>query len=193
MARLFTAVELEPEIRDRIADVQSRLAKTLDSGRTGLRLVRPAQLHLTLVFLGEVEESRVPAVVAAMSEDLPLAPFDIEFASVGVFPPRGPARVLWVGVRRGAAELTGLFDVVSDRLTGVGVPRETRPFSPHLTLGRWRDRGAKLRTSALPDVDTVGVQTVSAVTLFHSRLRPQGPDHSVLAHAQLTGSTGTLN
>jgi RNA 2',3'-cyclic 3'-phosphodiesterase len=187
MARLFTAVELEPEIRDRIADVQSRMARSLDTGRTGLRLVRPAQLHLTLVFLGEIEDSRVPAVVAAMSDDLPVATFDIEFSTAGVFPPRGPARVLWIGVRRGARELTRLFDAVSDRLTSVGLPRETRPFAPHLTLGRWRDRGAKLRPSVLPDIGTVGVQTVSSVTLFRSRLLPEGPEHSVLAHAPLRG------
>jgi 2'-5' RNA ligase len=101
--------------------------------------------------------------------------------------------VLWTGVRRGARELAGLFDAVSDRLASVGVPRETRPFAPHLTLGRWRGRGAKLSASALPDIGPVGVQTVSSVTLFRSRLLPQGPEHSVLAHAPLTGSTRTLN
>jgi 2'-5' RNA ligase len=193
MARLFTAIELDPGVRETIVGRQTELARALDSANTGLRLVRPAQLHLTLVFLGEVEEARVPAIVRTMSADLPIAPFEIEFASCGVFPPRGPARVLWLGIDRGARQVTALFDAVSERLQQVGVPRETRPFSPHLTLGRWRDRGARIRSAALPDVGLVARQRVESVTLFHSRLLPQGPEHTPLAHARLSGPASPLN
>ena len=99
MARLFTAIELGAEVRERIAACQAELAGAVSSGRTdGLRLVRAAQLHLTLVFLGEIDDARVPVIVDAMTADLPMPPFEIEFASCGVFPQHGPARVLWLGV-----------------------------------------------------------------------------------------------
>ena len=187
MARLFTAIELGPQVRDRVATCQAELAHAVRTGeRDTLRLVRSAQLHLTLVFLGEIADDRVPAIVEAMTADLPLPPFDIEFASCGIFPPHGPARVLWLGVGDGASQTRWVFDVVSDRLASVGIARERKPFVPHLTLGRWRDGAAGNPRLLLPTVGTVAVQRVSVVTLFHSRLLPQGPEHRPLAQARLS-------
>ena len=187
MARLFTAIELGPQVRERVATCQAELARAVRTAeRDSLRLVRTAQLHLTLVFLGEIADDRVPAIVEAMTPDLPLPPFDIEFASCGIFPPHGPARVLWLGVGDGANQTTLVFDAVSERLELVGVPHERRPFVPHLTLGRWRDRAAGNPRLLLPKVGTVAMQRVSAVTLFHSRLLPQGPEHRALAQARLS-------
>jgi RNA 2',3'-cyclic 3'-phosphodiesterase len=194
MARLFTGIELGAKVRERVAACQAELAAAIGGGRRdGLRLVRAVHLHLTLVFLGEIDDARVPAVVEAMTADLPLPPFDIEFASCGVFPPHGHARVLWLGVGRGAQETAVLFEMVSERLETVGVPRERRPFTPHLTLGRWRDRALRDPRSLLPDIGTVAVQRVSAVTLFHSRLLPQGPEHQRLAQARLSGPAVALH
>jgi len=194
MARLFTAIELGPEVRERIAACQAELASAVGGGRgDGLRLVRAAQLHLTLVFLGEIGDARVPAIVEAMTADLSMPSFDIEFASCGVFPPHGQARVLWLGVGRGDRETATLFETVSDRLETVGVPRERRPFAPHLTLGRWRDRVTRDPRPLLPEIGSVAVQRVSAVTLFHSRLLSQGPEHRTLAQARLTGPALALH
>ena len=194
MARLFTAIELDAGARERIAACQAELATAIGGDRSGrLRLVRAAQLHLTLVFLGEIADARIPAVIEAMTVDLAMPPFDIEFASCGVFPPHGPARVLWLGVRDGAPETTLLFDLVSERLEKVGVPRERRPFAPHLTLGRWRDGAARDPRLLLPETGAVAVQSVSAVTLFHSRLLSEGPEHRPLAQARLSGPEGALH
>jgi 2'-5' RNA ligase len=188
MARLFTAIELDAEARDSIAAYQARLASAVGGGGSdALRLVRPAQMHLTLVFLGEIADARIPAVVGALTTELPMPPFEIEFASCGVFPPHGPARVLWLGIRNGARETRALFDLVSERLETVGVSRERRPFAPHLTLGRWRHGAARNPRPLLPETGPVAVQGVSAVTLFHSRLLPQGSDHRRLAQARLSG------
>jgi 2'-5' RNA ligase len=188
MARLFTAIELGAEVRERIAACQAELASAVSGSRSDrLRLVRAAQLHLTLVFLGEIADARVPAIVDAMTGDLPMPPFEIEFASCGVFPQHGPARVLWLGVGKGAGQTTSLFEMVSERLETAGVRRERRPFAPHLTLGRWRDRAARDPRPVLPDVGVVAVQHIAAVTLFHSRLLPPGPEHRPLARARLSG------
>jgi len=194
MARLFTAIELDADVRDRIAACQARLAGAMSGGRSGgLRLVRAAQMHLTLVFAGEIGDAQVPAVVAAMTADLPMLSFEIEFASCGVFPQHGPARVLWLGVRRGAGETASLFEMVSERLVAVGVPRERRPFTPHLTLGRWRDGAPRDPGALLPEIGAVAVQRVSAVTLFHSRLLPHGPEHRPLARTRLSGPAVALH
>jgi len=187
MARLFIAIELGAEARERIAACQAELASAIGAGTSDrLRLVRAAQLHLTLVFLGEIADARVPAIVEAMTADLPMPSFEIEFAACGVFPPHGPARVLWLGVRGGAPKTTLLFELVSERLETAGVPRERRPFAPHLTLGRWRDRAARGPRPHLPEIGVVAMQRVSAVTLFHSRLLPQGPEHHALARTRLS-------
>ncbi|MBS1820324.1 MAG: RNA 2',3'-cyclic phosphodiesterase [Acidobacteria bacterium] len=186
MARLFTAIELTGATRDAVAAEQRRLTGALrSSGGRDLRMVRAPQLHLTLVFLGEVAEDRVPTITEAMGRDLPCEPFSLSFAGAGVFPPRGPARVLWLGVAEGAAQVVRLFDLVSDRLAAVGVPRETRVFAPHLTIGRWRERGPS--RLSLPEVGTIATEPVSVVTLFHSRLLAAGPEHTAIAHARLAG------
>ena len=187
MARLFTAIELGPQVRERVAACQADLARAVRAGgHAGLRLVRAAQLHLTLVFLGEIADAAVPGIVEVMSRELSLPPFDIEFVSCGVFPPRGPARLLWLGVGDGAVQTRHVFEAVSDRLDSAGVPREHRAFVPHLTLGRWRDRAAEDPRRLLPELGRVAVQRVSAVTLFQSRLLPGGPEHRRLAQARLS-------
>ena len=194
MARLFTAIELDAEARERIAACQAELATAIGGDRSGrLRLVRAAQLHLTIVFLGEIADARIPAVVEAMTLNLAMPPFDIEFASCGVFPPHGPARVLWLGVGDGARETTLLFELVSERLEKVGVLRQRRPFAPHLTLGRWRDGAARDPRPLLPETGVVAVQSVSAVTLFHSRLLSEGPEHRRLAQARLSRPQSALH
>ena len=194
MARLFTAIELGPQVRERVASRQAELAQALRTGGfEGLRLVRAEQLHLTLVFLGEIADARVPDIVAVMTADLPLPAFDIEFAHCGVFPPHGPPRVLWLGVDGGAGHARSVFEAVAERLESGGGPRERRPFVPHLTLGRWRGAPPGDPTLILRKVGTVAVQRASAVTLFHSRLLPRGPEHRPLAQARLAAPFAALH
>ncbi len=185
MARLFTAIELEPSVRAAVADHQAQCARQLRD--PGFRLVRPSQLHLTLVFMADVDAQRVPALSDVMNLALPCAPFTLAFGGWGVFPPRGPARVLWLGVEYGNAEVQALFDAVTARLASAGIPGERRSFAPHLTLGRWRESSRSPRPN-LPPTGTVGVQRVTSVTLFHSRLLPAGSEHTVLARAPLAGA-----
>jgi 2'-5' RNA ligase len=191
MARLFTAIELSDDARVRVVGAQEILARAAGSG--DLRLVKAAQLHLTLVFIGEVDESRIAIITDALTPDIPLDPFEMTIASCGVFPPRGLARVLWLGLSTGGSEVGALYRVVATRLEQVGVRGEPRPFSPHLTIGRWREGHGGARRRALPDIGTVARQTVSAVTLFRSRLSPAGPEHTLLATARLAGSSAALH
>jgi 2'-5' RNA ligase len=187
--RLFVAVDLPDEARQAIGVHQKLIADTLSKSREGLKLVDPARMHLTLVFLGE----------ESMNAPVSVAPFDMAFGGVGVFPPRGRARVLWIGLTEGADLLARLQHDIAERIRVVGIAFDDRPFHPHLTLGRWRDADRR-RTSATrrgtPErlrreataLDRSGIARVrvTRATLYQSRLSSSGAAYTALAHATLT-------
>jgi 2'-5' RNA ligase len=194
--RLFVAIDLDDRARAAVAAEQKRLA-ALDPGGSPLRWVRSEQLHLTIAFIGEVEESRASLAASALSEGVDQPPFEVVFEGLGVFPPRGAPRALWVGVGRGEAALRALAHGIAEVLARAGFVLEGRPFSPHLTLARWKtsrpgDRlrilaeGAGPRRSA---GSAPGIQARVAVdhaTLYCSRLSSSGPSYTGLARANLT-------
>src|SRR6185503_14853417 len=131
--RLFVAVDLSEEARRAMAAEQKRIAAALGGRQTSVKWVRPEHMHLTLVFLGSVDEARAGAVVDAIGRDVDAAPFDMVFDGVGVFPPHGEPRVLWTGVRQGAAELVTLHRELGQRAGALGIALDERAFHPHLT------------------------------------------------------------
>jgi RNA 2',3'-cyclic 3'-phosphodiesterase len=186
--RLFVAVELSRRTRDAMADEQKRMAAAIGRAGAPLKWVRVDQAHLTLVFLGEVDEARMPALVGAFGTDIDLAPFEMVFTGIGVFPARGAPRVLWAGIDGGLPELQALHDVVAARVGAQGVPVEAREFHPHLTLARWpaaqpSDR-ERARAAARPGA--IARERVTGATLFESRLSPAGAAHTALARVNLT-------
>jgi 2'-5' RNA ligase len=135
--RLFFAVELPREIREAVAAYAARLRREFLAARASWP--RPESLHLTLKFLGEVEAIRLDALhhAAAAAADW-LAPFELTIDGTGTFPPRGAARVLWLGVRDDSGQLSRLQLRLDEECARVGFPRESKPFRPHLTLARAR-------------------------------------------------------
>jgi 2'-5' RNA ligase len=186
--RLFVAVDLSEDARQAIAAEQERIAAALADARARLKWVRPGHMHLTLVFLGEVEDARVPLVVDAVGRDVDAPPFDVTFAGAGVFPPHRAPRALWVGVGAGASELTALQQEVTRRVAALGVALDDRPFSPHLTLGRWRTSRSSDGRRALAAVrqGAIARVRVTSATLYHSHLSSSGPTYTALARANLT-------
>lgn len=149
-----------------------------------------ANLHLTLRFLGNIEDEAARRVIEAMRAPMvqPLAP--ITLAGLGTFPPKGRPRVLHVSVERGLDLLRALRDDVDARLAPVcSWEPETRLFAPHLTLARGRDR------ANIPPADFSALIAgmtwprvtfdVSRVTLFSSRTLPAGPEYTAEAQAAL--------
>ena len=182
--RLFAAIDLSDEARLAIAGQQTRIRRELADD--SLRWVQTDHMHLTLAFIGEVEPARGAAIADCMSAPFPQRPFRLVFGGVGVFPPHGAPRVLWLGALDGAPEAVELQRAVALRLESVGVLREDRVFRPHLTLGRWRDgrpavRGSLAQQGAVP----VAEVAVAAVTLYQSRLSSSGPAYTALARAPL--------
>src|SRR5207247_1313213 len=132
-----------------VGEEQNRIASTLGGSAGKLKWVRPDHAHLTLVFLGDVEEMRVPAVIETASRHVEGSPIEIMLDTIGVFPRRGAPRVLWIGLGEGASRLSELQHELAQRITALGIPLEDRPFHPHLTLARWRESRSPDRDRAL--------------------------------------------
>jgi RNA 2',3'-cyclic 3'-phosphodiesterase len=194
--RLFIAVDLSEEARGAIAAEQKRIAAALGGAKTStsrhpVKWVKPDHAHLTLVFLGNVDAGRVASVVEAVGGDMDRAPFDMVLEGVGVFPPRGAPRVLWIGTTAGAAELIALQRRLSSRVASLGVELEARPFHPHLTIGRWRESHPSDRDRVLAAARSGAIARVRVeyATLYESRLSPSGAVYSPLTRANLAPRT----
>jgi 2'-5' RNA ligase len=180
--RAFLAIPLSEDLRHRAEELQKELSPSLPD----VRWVRPENLHLTLRFLPDLPEETVEKIGQIMlSVGTLLPPFRIDVTSLGTFPGPTRARILWLGIDGGAA-LGELFHALDERFATIGLPRETRPFTPHLTLGRWRQPGAIpqdlwQRRAAL----TLGDFRADRMILFESRLAASGAIHLPLRVAPL--------
>jgi 2'-5' RNA ligase len=185
--RLFVALDLDDAARRAIAALQQRVVMAVGAGPS-VKMVDPMHMHLTLAFLGEIADPAVPAIVDTLSTHIDLRSFAAELQGLGVFPPRGTPRILWVGVREGATQIEEVQREVTSRLTRLGVAVERRLFHPHLTLARWRtseptDRRRALSADPHAVVARLGVDHF---TIYHSRLSPAGPTYTALTRVNLT-------
>jgi 2'-5' RNA ligase len=147
--RLFVALEIPSAVRDNLAALIDELrAADGTKSRQGPRWVRPENLHVTLKFIGHVDAAKLEPIRAALSQVRSDSPVEIEFRGLGFFPSEKRPRVLWVGMKSSPNLLT-LANDIDERLEPLGVPRETREFTPHLTLARFDALGMseKLRAA----------------------------------------------
>lgn len=193
--RLFIAVELSAEVRQALARLQQDLQRQLPP--KVVRWTNADGVHLTLKFLGDTPESRVAAITQGItSAAAGFAPFELRVAGLGCFPNPRQARVLWVGVPDVPKALAGLQRAVDLQMARLDFPRETRPFSPHLTLGRVNDRSSSAERQALAgllmrkQVGDLGTVSVQEVVLFQSELRPGGAVYTELARSRVGNSSG---
>ena len=197
MIRTFVAIELDEEIRKAIAgtqgQVQEQLMQQLRLRTPGVRVqwVRPDSIHLTLKFLGDIDEALVEAIRAALLPVVRMQPrFVVEVGGLGVFPDLRAPRVLWIGLFGQVEALMYLAAEVEAALTGVGFPPESRRLSPHLTLARIKERsrevGKGLADSGLMTQPfRIGSLAVDAVCLMKSDLKPSGAVYTRLAQVTL--------
>jgi 2'-5' RNA ligase len=152
--------------------------------------VRAENLHVTLRFLGSVEEGALPDVREALEEAAEgTAPFTVTLGGLGGFPsPRAP-RVIWAGVATGGEALAALYGRLETALARRAIPPEERPFHAHVTLGRAREpRGAGALGTVLEERrEAFGEVVVDAIHLMRSELDPSGARYSVLARVPLGG------
>lgn len=186
--RTFIALDVERFTRDRLAGLQERLA----AEGAAAKWVEPENLHLTLLFLGEVDMREIPNVCREVERAAAeCRPFAMTLAGTGAFPsPRHP-RILIVHVTEGADEIIELHDKIESRLLELGsYRREDRPFKPHLTIGRVRGKqeGDGMSAAIRKFESWEGGQSqVGEVLVMGSELRSEGPKYIVLGRAPLLG------
>jgi RNA 2',3'-cyclic 3'-phosphodiesterase len=171
--RAFVAVDLEPQTAQQIAAAIDQLRPRMP----GIRWLPPANFHLTLKFLGDIDEAKVAPIAAALERDLyPFSCCTINAKGLGVFPDLKRPRILWVGLVGG--ELNVLASRVEKSLVSFGFAAEKRAFTPHLTVGRWRqfdgspkELGDEIEKWRGHDF---GRSKIDQVTLFQSVLKPEG-------------------
>lgn len=182
--RLFIAVELAEAIRERLSAAQERLRRC----PCGVKWVKPELMHLTLKFLGEVEEAAIAGIGAAIAAAAQgVSPFDLTVAGLGAFPERGAPRVLWAGIQDNGS-LALLNRRLEEGLAPLGFPPEGRPFSPHLTIGRVKEpRGAGALRGVLDRERAAefGSCRVEEIILMLSVLSPAGPTYTPLRRHRL--------
>jgi len=185
--RCFLALPLPAAICRGVTAVQEALR--IRCGEADVRWSRPETSHLTLQFLGNVERDRMLALVPALGAEVATHRIArLALHGVGAFPSPRRARVLWLGVTDGGPALIHLANALWRVTSPLGVPAESKPFTPHLTLGRVRapQRGADLAAAiAACAPSDGGAWTPDAVVLFESRLHPKGAVHEALATLSL--------
>lgn len=186
--RLFLAVEINDLLRNRAITLQQSLALVAP----GANWVSSENLHLTLVFLGEVDDKELFTVCrAAEKVGKKHSPFSITLAGVGAFPHSRRPRTVWAGVSEGHEELIRLQDDLSNALIDAGTyRREERAYVPHLTLGRVKSEADGLALSAelKKHADWQGGDSeVAEVLVMSSTLRREGPEYTVVGRAELAG------
>jgi len=184
--RLFVAVDLSSEAIDEATRIAVEIRKR--RGALPLRWVPPANMHLTVRFIGHVAAD-VDPVVRALVAPVPLQPFDITFGGCGAFPPAGAVRVVWIGLASGGPQLTRLSGLFDDRLRPFGFEPEGRPFSPHLTLARATraERVPREVRDLLARIEVRPVVTrIGHAVLYRSHLSPSGARYEPLAQIPLS-------
>jgi 2'-5' RNA ligase len=192
--RSFVAIELPDEARNALADLQENL-KAQVPPKT-VRWTRPASIHLTLQFLGDVAPGAVEPIADALRGVCAKhTPFTFELQNLGVFPNPNRPRVVWVGVAEPSGTLIALQKGVTQALEPLGFEPERRAYTPHLTIGRADRRAVRRELAEVgelvagSEVGTLCQVTVEHITLMKSDLQPSGAVYTPLAVLAL-GSQG---
>ena len=190
--RLFVAIELTDPVRRHIANLMDTLR---GEGVQGFRWVNLEGIHLTLKFLGNVPEGSVDEIVEGMEEAVEgVTPFSLSTENLGAFPALGSPRVLWVGVHGEVDPLLLLQSRLEEALVARGFAKETRVFSPHLTLARARGRLSPTTrqhlTTAMDSAQAAVNQElpVGLLSLMESKLTSHGAIYTRRAQISLRRS-----
>lgn len=186
--RSFLAFELPSEIKKVVA----RVSEELRQSTLKARWVKVDNIHLTVVFMGNIETEDIPAIAQGVNEVCQtFGSFDLSIKGVGCFPNRSNPRVLWLGLDGDLEPMSDFRDALQGNLTGFGIKEEKRKFKPHLTLGRFRkpkkmDSNEEQLLSKYEDLSSP-VCSLKELILFKSDLKPTGAVYTKMEAWPLTG------
>jgi 2'-5' RNA ligase len=178
--RSFIAIKLPPEIRVCLERIINRLKPSTGD----VRWVKADAIHLTLKFLGDVEEGRIPEIAGCIERCVQgISPFALAVRGLGAFPGENSPQVIWISAVDESGSLARMQRSLEEGLALVGLTKEKRPFSPHLTLGRLKSpRGKEAVRRGLAELKHTdcGSFTADGVSLIKSDLKLSGPVYTVL-------------
>lgn len=186
--RTFIAIELPKGTKDALVNLQERLK----SSQADVKWVKPQNIHLTLKFLGEIDERdliKINEIIDKVAVSKPA--FKAQISLIGAFPEIDSPRIVWAGLGPGDKETKEIAFELENRLAEAGIPKEDRPFSSHITIGRTRSglNREKLVMNLKSMENKIGGDimqfSVTKVTLFKSTLTPAGPVYEALKEANL--------
>lgn len=187
--RLFVGIELNDPVREAAAGISESLRHKL-SGTVNARWIAAANLHVTLWFIGEVDDGRGERLLEVLDSPFDEPAFDVAIEGLGAFPPAGAPRVLWLRVQSGGDSLRRLHSQLAARFRPLGFEPERRPYSAHLTIARVKEVSRAIPSRALREI----LQTVPAdagrsrtthVTVFRSHLSAKGSNYEPLLRIPL--------
>jgi len=179
MIRAFIAFDIDSDlVFKRLSEVQETLINT----GADLKLVEPQNIHVTMRFLGDIQPTSIDAIYEEMKK-VSFTPFDVELKGLGAFPNLRYARVVWVGIQKGAQELKNIFDQLEPRLQRLGFRPDPKGFNPHLTIARVKSGRNKAELARQVEEMTnhkCGTIRAEYLRLKKSVLTPKGPIYSTL-------------
>lgn len=180
VVRTFIALKLDDSLHESIRKVIEKLA----CSKAGVKWVVPQNVHLTLKFLGNVEEGRLPEIYAACQRAASGSKsMELEIRKLGCFPNSRRPRVVWLGIEKDSEALRHLQKKVERELEFIGFPRENRKFRAHLTIGRVKGQQGVSKLSQLIEEENnifVGSMRADNFSVMKSRLLPDGPIYTEL-------------
>ncbi len=170
--RTFIAVDVPDEVKEQIGEYIQSIKTTMDKN---IKWVNPKNLHFTIKFLGEIRKSELPALKDCVQRTA--AEFDrflIELSGLGVFPNENNPRVFWVGTDIGGDSMLDIFHDLENMLEKCGYDRDSKTFSPHLTIGRVKKYKKATMPERIIDFDHAGFEA-KGLSIIKSTLTPDGP------------------
>jgi len=186
--RAFIAIALSLQTKNAVSKIQ----EILKSGLPKISWTKPDNLHITLKFLGEISSEQAENIKQIITEIAKTTnEFRIKLVNLGVFPNLAQARIIWIGDNKTRLALKQIVEQLELKLAAIGMLKETRIFSNHLTLGRIKNKINSFKLKEILDKTQLELASekiefnARAITLFKSNLEKTGPTYTVLAEANL--------
>jgi len=179
--RTFIAITLNEEVYSDILLLQRRL----DKYDLAIRWVNPADIHLTLKFLGDINNKEIGTILSSLAAVVcSHQSFSLSLSSIGIFPDLSCPRVIWMGIEKGKKECVSLQKNIEGSVNSAKVKQENRAFSPHLTIGRFitKNHNSEIEHAIAKErnFDSKALVPVDAIILFESILTPKGAIHKIV-------------
>lgn len=183
--RTFIAIKIPKEIKDKLTKLENDLRNGVFR-EASIKWVKPENIHLTLKFIGEIDERKLEDIKTGLKKVLrEFSPFRLSFSGVGGFPNLRKPRVIWVGMKEDKQTVISLATKIEDALERYGIKKEKREKSPHITIGRVK-RPVVLDSKVVEELEFKAESfKVAEIFLIKSQLTPEGPIYTDIASYHL--------